>query len=90
MAQSIQEFDLKDKQTAQSKYVHASLLQDKNLNLNSYWSPHATLTVIDNKVQKKKWFTGNIFYIININIQQNIENNYPNSQIPILILLGWT
>lgn len=66
--------------------MHASLLQDKNLNLDSYWSPHATLTIINDKVQKK-WFTDNIFYIINVNIQQNIENNHPNSQISILILL---
>ena len=49
-------------------------LQDKN----SYWTP-ATLIIIENEVQKKKWFTDKIFCIINyinINIEQN---NYPNS-----------
>lgn len=71
-ARSIQELGLKDKQTAQSEYVLASVLQDKNLNLNSYWTPPATLIIVKNEVQKKKWFTDKIFCIIN-NINANSQ-----------------
>lgn len=79
-----QEFDLKDKQTAQSEYVHASFLQDKNLNLNSYWIP-ATLIIRENKMQKKKWFPDKIFCIIDINAI--LQNNSPSSQVLITIFL---
>lgn len=82
MAGFSQEFDLKDKQTAQSEYVHASILQDKDLNSNSYWIP-AILIIRENKMQKKKWFPDKIFCIIDIHAI--LQNNSPSSHVLITI-----